>query len=345
MTYVIEQGVLKSLGRHVEGLGSSCLVLHDRYATPETVACVCEGIGMGCRTLEIIAPTCSKAEARILALKIGESEPDLVVALGAGKVLDLTRAAMKALQPNRPALALVPLIVSSNACIGGLAVMYGDDKRVNGFWSLSCAPELVAVDLELVLGADSRFLSAAMGDQIASSFEAIHAAAAGENPLGTEAHAATLETIRLQGPAALAAVRAHEMAPELERVVRCVTYASSEQLTSSAVFMAHMLGEVLSAEPELAQRMHGEVVGACVPAELVAMGDIEGAQAWIDILRSLGIPASLAELGLSDVCVERIVSICQASVSGMMVGEAAHKWSADEMAEFVLTAENLAKQA
>ena len=343
MVYLIERGISKSLAHYAKDFGSSCLVLHDRYATPGIVADVCAGIGMKCGALEIAAPICSKVEARTLASRIAESEADLVIALGAGKVLDLARAAMKVLQPDRPSLALVPLIVSSNACIGGLAVMYGEDKRVNGFWSLDRAPELVAVDLELVLRADSRFLSAAMGDQIASSFEAVHAAAAGTNSLGLEEHAAALAAIRMQGPAALAAVRARETAPELERVVRCVTYATPEQQSSSAVFMAHMLGEALSAEPELAQRLHGEVVGACIPAELVAMGDMEGARVWIGILRSLGIPASLAELGLGDVCAERIVSICQAGASGMMAGEAARRWSPDELAEFVLAAEDLAK--
>ena len=344
MAYIVETGISKSLGHFMKALGSCCLVLHDAYATAETLTGVCEGIGMPCSALLTTAAACSKAEARLLASAIAESGADVVVAYGASKVLDLARAALKLLQPNRPSLVLVPTIVSSNACVGGLAVMYGDDGRVNGFWALDRAPELVAIDLDLVLGADPRFLSAAMGDQIASSFEAIHAAAGLPNSAGVDAHATVLDTIRSYGASALAAVRAREMTHELECVVRCVTFATAEQQASSAVFMAHMLGEVLSSEPELSNRMHGEVVAACVPAELVVTGDVEAASAWIGVLRSLGLPASLAELGLADISRSRLEAFCRAGAGGLMTGEAARRWSAGEIAEFFLIAESLAQQ-
>lgn len=69
----------------------------------------------------------------------------------------------RCLGPGRPALALVPTVVSSNACVSSLAVMYGDDGLPSGFWRLDRPPELVAVDPQLVASASPRLLASALG--------------------------------------------------------------------------------------------------------------------------------------------------------------------------------------
>lgn len=127
----------------------------------------------------------------------------------------------------------------------------------------------------------------------------------------------------------------------LEMVVRAITNYTPRQEAASAVYLAHALGEALSADPDVAGRMHGEVVGACVPAELVAAGEREAVSEWAGLLREVGVPVGLADLGIRDVTREHVLALCEEAVGGMMGQGSARAWSPAEMAEAVLEAESL----
>lgn len=345
--YVLSSGAACTLGEHLRGMGGSCLLLCDRHPSEDLLARMADGIRLGSdvKSVEVMRlerPKCEKPRARGLAASIKASGATVVVALGSSKVLDLARAAMKPLQPERPALVLVPSIVSSNACVGSLAVMYDEEGRVNGFWQLDRAPELVVVDLDFVVGADPRFLAAAMGDQVASSLEALHACTLrGQGGAGPVAHAAALDALLVGGRATLEALNAHEEAPLLELVVRAVTHYTPAQEAASGVVLCHALGEALSADPDVHGRMHGEVVGACVPAELVAAGERDAVGEWVRFLHDVGLPASLRELGVRDISESRVLGLCEQALAGMMGEGSARRWTADEMAVAVLEAESL----
>ena len=345
--YVLSSGAACTLGEHLRGMGGSCLLPCDRHPSEDLLARMADGIRLGSdvKSVEVRRlerPKCEKPRARELAASIKASGATVVVALGSSKVLDLSRAAMKPLQPERPALVLVPSIVSSNACVGSLAVMYDEEGRVNGFWQLDRAPELVAVDLDFVVGADPRFLAAAMGDQLASSLEALHACALrGQGGAGPAAHAAALDALLVGGRVTLDALKAHEAAPLLELVVRAVTHYTPAQEAASGVVLCHALGEALSVDPDVRGRMHGEVVGACVRAELVAAGERDAVGEWVRFLHGVGLPASLAELGVRDISESRVLGLCEQALAGMMGEGSARRWTADEMAVAVLEAESL----
>lgn len=339
--YVLESGCVYTLGKHLCGLGERCLVLTDRHPSEEFLTQVADGIAadsgiVSIETMRLERPRCEKGAARELAARIAEAGPDIVVALGASKIIDLARAALRCLQPNRPTLALVPTIVASNACVGSLAVMYGGDGLVNGFWSLDCEPELVAVDPQLVAEASPRFLAAAIGDQVASSLEAIHCARyRGADAEGIEEHVKALEVLLKHGEAAIASVERHEVTPELLEVLRAVTFYTPEQSAASGVFVCHALGEILSVEPEV-KEMHGEVVGALVPAELVAAGEHDDVNRRKAFLHSIGLPAGIEELGLTDTSHAHVEELCELALLGLTGQGSVFPGTASEMADAVL---------
>ena len=322
--YVLEAGAACSLGGYLQGLGGSCLLLCDRHPMDDLLACMREGIlaqgdVSSVEVLRVERPHCEKGRARELARDISARAVDIVIAFGSSKILDLARATLRCLQPDRPALVLVTSVVASNASVGSLAVMYGEDGLPNGFWKLDRAPELVVIDPTFVLDAPARLLAAAMGDQLASSLEATDGARmAGQWGSGENDHVHAIETIFAHGVQAMDELARREQGTSLMKVLRAVTYYTPSQERSASARMCHVLGAALSADPRV-MATHGEVVAACIPAELVLSDREDDLGRWAYLLRGLGLPACLADLGI-DVAdegdVRRLVDVAASCLLG-----------------------------
>ena len=345
--YVLEDGVSTRLGTLLPKGDGRCFLITDHHSTEDYLAQVEEGLvgGGACAEVEVLRAgrgLCDKDEARAIARHVRETGVSLVVGLGNSKVLDLSRAILSPIKPDCLPYALVPTSVSSNACVGRLAVMYDRNHRVNGFWGLEQGPVLVAVDMEVVSRTPARLLALAIGDQVASSLEAIHASEArGIEPEGLDDHVRALDVLREQGREAFKVAGSGQVTPAFETVIRAITYYAPAQEAASGVNLAHSVGEVLSALPELARRSHGEVVGACVPAELVVSGNVDAVLGWANLLGDVGLPVGLAQLGLQDVSRPSVEELCEQAASGMMGLDSPCCRNVSSMVDALLEAEEL----
>lgn len=298
--------------------------------------------------LELTATTCSFENAKALGEEIGQYSPEIVVALGGSKCLDLTRAALHFYpQYKRPVLVLCPNILSSNACANGMSVMYNEaGEQMVDFWNLAVMPEFVIVDTELILQSPVASFVAGIGDQLASSVEALHTLKkTGEervcNYLCIEHHEAVIRLLKEHAAGAVKAMERGEATPEFESVCHAVSYYTAQEFAVATSFFAHILDEALLEYPEVRRRMHGHVVGYGVLPEMVAFGTPEQIEELVPLYREIGLPCTLRELGVTDTSYEAVLAACEKASDKIMASRAIFHWSPEEMAKAVMEADKI----
>ncbi|MGM0584147.1 MAG: glycerol dehydrogenase [Pseudomonadota bacterium] len=226
-----------------------------------------------------------------------------IVGLGGGKAIDTAKGAAQAL--GLP-LIVLPTIASNDAPTSALIVIYDDAHRVAEARRTPRNPDLVLVDTEIIANAPARFLRAGIADGLSKTFEARQCMqAGGRNFLDGAPPEAALaladrawNILRADGEAALADVEARRVTDALERVVEAAVLLSGLGFENGGLSLTHALMRGLTAEPELASRLHGELVAYALLVQLT----LEGRDpAFLADLRAfharLGLPRSLADLG------------------------------------------------
>ena len=338
-TYTLGCGAIKELFRLTRGYGRRYLIILDRHAKGQIARDIQWGLDHPSSQPAILADNligrapglldslqrpqkdtppapeyqffsltdrvCCQDSARRLGQIIRDSGAQIVVAVGGSKCQDLVRAALHFVGDGylRPKLVLCPTVLASNASTNGMSVLYDQDGRqMTDFWSLPLMPECVIVDTGLLIQTPVATFVAGIGDQLASSVEALHTLkATGEatvcDPLCIAHHQAVLEVLMRHSAAAVQAMRRGEITPEFEWVCHALTRYTGPQLAVATSYFAHILDEALIAIPAVAQRMHGEVVAFGVLAEMAVFGTPERIRPLAALYRQIGLPTTLTELG------------------------------------------------
>jgi len=281
----------------IVGGRSAISMLSDRWKTslgdagiPFTVL----AFGGECSASEIER---GKAAAREIGARI-------IVGAGGGKVLDTARAVASDLM-----LPVVncPTIASSDAPCSALSVVYTDDGVFEQYRIYGRNPDLVLVDTEVIAKSPARFLTAGMGDALATWFEAKVCAAGGvKNMRGGASTRSALalaelcyKTLLADGRGALEAIANREVTPALERLVEANTLLSGLGFESSGLAAAHAVHNGLTAAAATHHYMHGEKVAFGVIVQLMLE---EHPKAVVDEVlafsTSVGLPVTFEGIGL-----------------------------------------------
>lgn len=251
----------------------------------------------------------------------------VIVGVGGGKCLDAARAVAAELD-----LAVVncPTLASSDAPCSALSVVYTDDGEFDRYLFYKRNPDLVLVDTSIVAAAPARYLVAGMGDALATWYEARTVIAAHRpNQLGggTTMAAGALarlcrDTLFADGGAAKAAVQAGSVTPALERIVEANTLLSGLGFESGGLAIAHSVHNGLTVADGTHAFLHGEKVAFGLLVQLIVEGcaDTE-IDDVVSFSRSVGLPVTLADVGLHDPPTEVIEAIAERTVAD---GETAH---------------------
>ena len=262
---------------------------------------------------------CSDQEiARLLALA-KDFGAGTVCALGGGKTLDAAK--IVAARLGVPA-AIVPTIASTDAPCSSVSIIYSPEGVFERVETLPRNPDLVLVDTALIAAAPARYLVAGMGDALATWFEAeacrISRATTIAGGVGSMT-ALTLarlcyETVRDWGPAARTACEAGVVTPAVERVVEANTLLSGLGFESGGLAAAHSVHNGLTALPATHRLFHGEKVAFGVLASLHLTGKppllVDEVYA---VCEGLGLPTTLADLGLDGVAGEDLARVAEKS--------------------------------
>lgn len=299
--YVQGPGALAHFGEEVSRLGKKVMVLVDR-TLPRPVMASLTFNG----TLQDCDPACTERTI-CAAVEVAQREKvDVLAAMGGGKMIDQGRAAADRL--NIPFVS-VPTVAASDAPTSSLAVIYDEDGKVVRDHFVKRNPNLVIVDSTVIASAPVRFFSAGIGDALATFYEADACRRAGaKNMCGGHgtllAHAAATlcrDTVLAHGAKAVAECEAGAPGEAFEAVLEANILLSGIGFESGGVAAAHAIHHGIAELAASHGALHGEKVAFGVLGELVlnSVPD-EEVLTMARFNRSVRLPATLAELGLTD---------------------------------------------
>jgi glycerol dehydrogenase len=313
------------LGAEMVGLGLSgpVMVVAGRSATrllAETWQATFVDAGLA-YAIHSFGGECSLAEIERIKQSVREHKSQVVVGAGGGKVLDAARAAAADL--NLP-IVNCPTVASSDAPCSALSVIYSAEGEVQGARFYRRNPDLVLVDTQVIAQSPPRLLVAGMGDALATWFEAKTCAAGGiKNLRGGQSTQTALALAKLcyrtllnDGLAALSAVQARAVTPALERLVEANTLLSGIGFESSGLAAAHAVHNGLTTVRETHAYLHGEKVAYGLMVQLVLEGQPSKViDRVLSFATSVGLPVTLAEIGLSAMTAEQLQMIARRATS------------------------------
>jgi uncharacterized oxidoreductase len=268
---------------------------------------------------------CSHELVDSLASRLVPGKPDeagLIIGLGGGSALDTAKAL--AVKLNLP-FAAIPTIAATCAAATPLSVWYTTEGKALGYEIFNKAADSVLVEPRIILAAPAEYLKAGLADTLAKWYEASILSsgkkAEGALPLsvrlGVDTAAALKETLLEKGKAARDALEKWALSQEFIEVVDAIILGGAlvgglgEKYTRVAA--AHALHNGISVLHETRHLLHGIKVayGLLVQAALMEDGSL---QELLPKFRELGLPQSLADLGLDSGDEEKLRRFIEASL-------------------------------
>jgi glycerol dehydrogenase-like iron-containing ADH family enzyme len=263
---------------------------------------------------------CSETELNALRAAITEHEADVVIGVGGGKALDAAK--LLAFQCHLPVVT-VPTSAATCAAWTALSNVYSDQGAFLYDVALLTCPNLLILDYDLVQTAPQRTLVAGIGDAIAKWYEASVSSGHSDQTLIIAAvqQARVLRDLLLQK--SVAALQAPGSAIWQEVVDASVLLAGVIGGLGGAqcrTVAAHAVHNGLTHLLQSHGTLHGEKVayGILVQLRLEEMiqGNLLAATARQQLLKfysEIGLPRSLADLGLMDVTLTELQRAAEVS--------------------------------
>ena len=327
--YVQGSGAIHEIGTHLKGLGSNALVLggpKGLSSASEAIKASLAKSGMAAQ-FEIFGGECTREEIERFVALVHKSSNDLVIGVGGGKALDTAKAIAHFAQLP---VAVVPTIAATDAPCSALSVLYSPDGVYESYILFRKNPDLVLVDTAIIAKAPVRLLVSGMGDALATWFEAEACAKsfAGNLPGGSSTTAALhlarlcYEILMQYGYLAKLAVEQGVATEAVEKIVEANTLLSGLGFESSGLAAAHAIHNGLTALPETHQAFHGEKVAFGTLVQMVLENrSRQELEEVLNFCREVGLPTSLADLGIAQVSEEKIM---QVAAKACRVGETIH---------------------
>jgi glycerol dehydrogenase len=262
---------------------------------------------------------CCEEEIERLVDRARKENGELVAGLGGGKTLDTAKVVAHELKVP---VAIVPTLASTDAPCSALAVIYTAEGGFKHYLDLPRNPDLVLIDTKVVAQAPTRFLVSGMGDALATRFEAESAARnyaanlTGDVGTMTAYSLARLcyDTLIEYGAFARTACKVKAVTPALDHIVEANTLLSGLGFESGGLAAAHAIHNGLTVVGKTHKYYHGEKVAFGTLASLFLT---DKPQEIINevycFCEAVGLPTSLAEIGLPNTSDEVLMRVAEAA--------------------------------
>lgn len=321
--YVQGRDVTEELGERIERLGDTALLIGDEVVlglVEETVRGSLEESGIE-PVVEEFGGECSMPEIERLGGIAADADADVIVGAGGGKALD----AAKAVKAERGiAMVSMPTIASTDAPTSALSVIYSEDGEFERYWFHDSHPELVLVDTAVVAGGPTRLFRSGISDAMATWFEAdaVHRAS-GENFFGEEPTYAAYrlsklcyDLLREHGASAVRAVENDAVTEGVEAVTEANTLLSGLGFENGGIAAAHSVHNGLTQLEATHHATHGEKVNFGIVTQLVLEGRDDASVADVIAFSvELGLPVTLAELGVEGSSTDQLETVAEAALA------------------------------
>lgn len=319
--YIQGSGELAKIKDYIGGFGKSFLIIGTDRAIKQTSGTIAKSFeGSGSKlSYENFNRECCMEEIERLMEVVKASSCDVIVGVGGGKTFDTAKAI--AYYCKLPVI-IVPTIAATDAPCSALSVIYTIEGVFKNYLVLPKNPEIVLVDTDIVTQAPVRLLISGMGDALATYFEA-RACSEGNrgNLSGEKATLAAMalaklcyDTLISDGLKAMVACAGNACTKAVENIIEANTYLSGVGFESGGLAAAHAIHDGFTVLEKTHHLYHGEKVAFGAITELVLenrpFAEIEEA---ILFCKSVGLPYTLADLGVADVTEEELMSVAVAS--------------------------------
>jgi len=280
---------------------------------------------------------------------------DVFVGVGGGKTIDTVKVIAERF--SKPVI-IVPTVASTDAPCSGLSVIYKESgEHSHEIW-LKKGPDVVLVDSAVIAKAPVRFLISGMGDALATYFEAmanirsnyvnIVSSEVGYNMgaclAGEEIAKLCYKVLMADGRKALHAARKGIVSPALENIIETNTLLSGLGFESNGTAASHAINDGLTAIPTKEIFYHGEKVAFGVLCELMMENADDAA---VDEVYSfcvdVGLPVTLAQLGVTSVTEETLNTIADAALHNVIHAEPMMVVTRETIKSAIITADSLGK--
>lgn len=268
---------------------------------------------------EVFGSECCDEEIERISTLTKTFEADVIVGIGGGKTLDTAKAVGAAL--NLP-IVIIPSLASTDAPCSALAVIYTREGKFKRYLMCPQNPTVVLVDTQIIANAPARFLVSGMGDALATWFEAEDCRIKGAGNMTSRQGPMTafglarmcFDVLLKYGVLAKAACEQKMVTPALEHVVEANTLLSGLGFESGGLAAAHAIHNGLTVLPETHSYWHGEKVAFGTLAMLMLTDrDPDLIDTVYSFCESIGLPTTLAQIGLSNATDEQLLAVATAS--------------------------------
>ncbi len=249
-----------------------------------------------------------------------EMQADCIIAIGGGRVLDMARAA----QPQTGArIVLCPSHAASNASATPQGVVYADDGvTIVDLIVMPAHPDVVLVDMNLILQSPIDMLVAGIGDCMSCYYESLFAMKQylpDKSILyySREMHGLRTELFYEHGLRAIQAAKSGISNLSLETVVAEILYFDGPSSSMMEIFFSHMLVDGLHSLEPCHKLLHGALVGyGAIPMMVFADAPDDILFRYVDFCMSIGIPVNFQQLGIENIPMEQLVKVGEISAAG-----------------------------
>ena len=272
-----------------------------------------------------------------------------IVGIGGGKIVDISKAVADKLGLK---CILVPSVAASSAAFSACSVIYNDENVEEDVYYEKNSPDVLLVDNRLIMEAGTRHFVAGMGDALAVYFEARACTRTGsENSLHANQTFCALamceyclDALLLYGPEAKADCDAKKITPALERMIEVNLLSAGIAFEGGGLAAAHATHNGLTILPEVRQYLHGEIVSFGVLTELHLSGaDPEEMHQVYEFNRKVGLPTTLADIGVTDIDDEILMQVAKATFDDPYLHHEGINIRAEDIAEAILAADAMGR--
>ena len=251
-------------------------------------------------TVVLFQNECSMSEIERIQHIVEETNSEVIVGVGGGKVLDTTKAC--GYYAKKP-IVVIPTAASTDAPCSSLSVIYHDDHTFDHYLYL---PK-----------------RAGIGDAFSTYFEAKACYVShSENCLHSQVTRSALaiskacfDIVYSYGLQAVEDCKQHKVTEALENVIEANIYLSGIGFESGGETVGHGLHNAFTLIPETNSKMHGEKVAFCTLVQLVLENTPKDTlKSYYEFLESLELPTTLSDLGMKEIDEEALLHVCLEAV-------------------------------
>ena len=323
--YTIGPDSYKEIGRFCRPWGKNILLIGGKTAMekgrPYLDQALAETEGLVLADAVVFGKECTYEKIHELRDQYEGKGIDMVFGMGGGKAMDTAKGV--AWELGVPVFTF-PTVPSNCAAMAALSVVYRQDGVFDSFYFYERPAVHCFMNTEVLLHVPEKYFRAGMGDTIAKYFECWFSARGDwldyHSTLGREISRLCYERICACGRKAFEEVRAGEVGDAFVQTV--LTIVVNTGLVSHMVedcyncAVAHSVCYGLNLIPGLEEKfLHGDLVAYGVLVQLMLDQDRAQAKEVKSLLRDLGIPTTLAEMGLSPDR-EKLDPVIQETVTG-----------------------------